>query len=610
MAAPNCALKESLARRELIGLASPCNGCMGGTMSVLEIYIRPPLAIARVGPGSSPMPNFRWVTDRSIHGGHRTSVQPDVTLVVEPDGSLTAELPDRIQFSEVGKLRPVAPFFELWVRYVDDDGAAKERPLTASLLAQLGGSLEGVRYRVSLANRKAQRRALSAACSFEGAVTLAGDDHRPHEILAFSPHNPGEIPLVARDRPIPLGSVQVIRPRAGVQEFSEHRQTIDYDTLRIRFTPPRGEVYGSPESTEGPASPLPPGGALPPVTLGGPIHEIVPPANRILNLGTPWSSYIKATPCKQQDPQPGDSYDGANTGDNRSWGVVDDTSDGVIEAQVVIRGERFLAHARLFSSCPDYAPDRRAFYSFADELADRDLRPPAIDATTDAGLAAAGDEVADLFQRVFEVASTVNLAATRNHGILENTGSGVANPRGLPQIDWRTMTKEDVPFAKLSAELSPPTGGLDGGSTNPELYASLAALAHARLSDVESLLDFLASDPDRVRQMLRPPFGRFSELPERPLQTPNDTFRDPRVPRDTMQDMRMPPYMRDSDENSLSLTHRQYRLVLELAQRLAELRRVGSLTADASPAERRIAAHVRRLREARAAKAGEGIPNE
>ena len=55
----------------------------------------------------------------------------------------------------------------------------------------------------------------------------------------------------------------------------------------------------------------------------------------------------------QQDPLPSDSYDGANVGDNLSWGVVDDSCDGIIEAQVAIGGVRYVAMARVLSSCPD-----------------------------------------------------------------------------------------------------------------------------------------------------------------------------------------------------------------------------------------------------------------
>jgi hypothetical protein len=44
-------------------------------------------------------------------------------------------------------------------------------------------------------------------------------------------------------------------------------------------------------------------------------------------------------------------------------------------------------------------------------------------------------------------------------------------------------------------------------------------------------------------------------------------FRDPRRLRDTLHDMRMPPYLRDSDSNPMSLTWRQYRALLGLLER-------------------------------------------
>jgi hypothetical protein len=54
----------------------------------------------------------------------------------------------------------------------------------------------------------------------------------------------------------------------------------------------------------------------------------------------------------------------------------------------------------------------------------------------------------------------------------------------------------------------------------------------------------------------------LSNLPIKPR--PHQQFRDPRVERDGFHDMRMPPYMRDSDQNSLSITYRQYAAILEL----------------------------------------------
>lgn len=552
-------------------------------LAVDEVYFQPPLAIGRVGPGHAPMPNFKWSTDRTIHGGHRTTLEPDVTLTVQPDGSLRTYLPNVIQFQDEGGLRPVAPFFELWVRYREGD-EQHDVPLTSELLGRLGASLGSVRYDVTAANRKAQRRTLSAACAIVGRVAVAGDDHGRRALMAYSPHNPGETPLVARDRPIPFGDLQVIRPVQGVS------QGVNLDVLRIRFTPARGEVYGPPDAISSPASPLPPGGALPAGTLGGRQHEIVPEPNRILNPGTPWSGYVMDVKGQQQDPQPSDSYDGANVGENRSWGVVDDTCDGVIEAQVVIGMRRFVAHARFFSSCPDYGPDRRPFYSLADDLADRDegdVPPP--ESWTDAEFHTYLEEVADLFRRAFEVASLVNLDATRQHGILENSDlvGKVGNPPGMPKVDNKTMTPADQPYAsdRITAEVTRSVPHA------PTPYADLAKTAHARLADMETLFDFIAGNEARLRQILRPPFARLAELPVTPAPpSPASVFRDPRAPRDTMQDMRMPPYMRDSDENPLSLTHRQYHLILGVARYLAA-------HPHETPAHRRVRAHAAPLKQ-------------
>ena len=100
-------------------------------------------------------------------------------------------------------------------------------------------------------------------------------------------------------------------------------------------------------------------------------------------------------------PEPSDTYDGADTGSGRSWGVVDDTCDGIIEAQVVIDGVRKVARARIVTGPPDFAPDRRPFVSLADDLADRELALPDVDAPVTLA------EIADLFRRVFETVSLV-----------------------------------------------------------------------------------------------------------------------------------------------------------------------------------------------------------
>jgi len=337
---------------------------MDPVLELLEVYFLPTLAIARLGGSDTPLASFGWQTDQSIHGAHRTVIQPEVTLDVLADGSVQPYLPYAIRFRDKDLLRPVAPFFELWARLqCNVDRRTFDHPLTVELLESLEASLDSVEYAVTVANRKAQRRTGSAACAFEARAEVSAADNRRKPLLAFSPHNSGDEPLVFRKCPISLGFFQAIKP------IRSTAMGVNLSTLRVRFTPARGEVYGPPEAIAGPASPLPPGEALDPKTLGGRLHTLVPAKNRILSSRTPWTSYVMNQP-DQQDPQPSDSYDGANVGQSRSWGVVDDTCDGVIEAQVVVRGQRYSAMTRIFSSCPDFAPDRRPFFSFADDLAD------------------------------------------------------------------------------------------------------------------------------------------------------------------------------------------------------------------------------------------------
>jgi hypothetical protein len=564
-------------------------------MRLVGLHFRPPLAIARLGGASLPLENFSWGTQRTLHGAHQTTISPEATLDVRADGSLLPYIPNAIEFRDGDDLRPVAPFFELWATLQDPRGHMAEKALTLGLLEKLGASSKHVRFSITVANRKAQRRTGSAACAFIARTVVGGDDHERKSLLAFSPHAPEETPLVSPERPIPLGFFQVIRP------IQATLLSIDLSIARVRFTPAAGEVYGPPTAVCGPASPLPPGGALAPSTLGGRLHEIVPERNRILNAGTAWSSYAMDKET-QDEPQPSDSYDGANVGNSQSWGVVDDTCDGVIEASVVVAGQRFTASTRVISACPDFAPDRRPFFSLADDLADRDLEP----ARAEDDIAESEAEIADLFQRVLETVSLVNLDSTRFHGIGENVSDPMpTNPEGveLPRIDDKSMTKDDVPYVDLVPALLEPAQESGNGGRPPRsrlAYSAVARAAHAPLSDVETLIWFLQSHRQHVERLIRPPFGRFKELAETPDEAPNPRYRDPRVARDALQDMRMPPYMRDSDETPLSLTHRQYGLLMGFLQEFPGRDGHGPMaergTRPSSPLARRIADLAERVR--------------
>jgi hypothetical protein len=540
-------------------------------VEIEEIFFRPPLAIARLGGSDTPLECFVWARDPTIHGGHRTVIRPAPSLEVLSDGTLRPYWPGSIQFRDGNLLRPVAPFFELWANL---SGEKEPQPLTLRLLQGYDpdASLDSIDYTITVANRKAQRRTGSAACAYIANTSAKGSDHARKRLSAYSPHTSGEEPLVFKDDPIPLGHFQVIRPLNRVA------LGINLATLRVRFTPAEGQVYGPPTAISGPASPLPPGVALSQRTLGGRLHEIVPERNRILNSKTPWSSW-KPNP-NDSDPQPADSYDGANVGEMPSWGVVDDTCDGIIEARVVLKNRRHTAHARVFSSCPDFAPDRRPFYSIADDLADRDGAPIDVNKQWEETEAT----IADLFERAFETASLFNLDAMRERAIVENA---ISSPQP-PRTDERSMTSGDRPYAFLTAAF--PEKSAPGFSLP---YAATAQYAHARLSDIETLLDFFIEDPRRVESLVRRPFGRFQDLKRAPVRSKD--FRDPRIQRDCLHDMQMPPYLRDSDLNPLSITYRQYRTLMDFLDWLPKRPRIAGR--HDSPIARRTVEALERHRQ-------------
>ena len=64
-----------------------------------------------------------------------------------------------------------------------------------------------------------------------------------------------------------------------------------------------------------------------------------------------------------------------------------------------------------------------------------------------------------------------------------------------------------------------------------------------------------------MRDILRPPFARFSELAPEPRGQNPFEFRDPRFKRSYGFDARMPPYMRDCDLAPLALTRLQWDLL-------------------------------------------------
>ncbi|SMX50662.1 hypothetical protein [Maliponia aquimaris] len=556
---------------------------------VLGIFFDPPMAIARVGGSKEPMPAYRWKLDENPARGVQTMIEPAPSLIetsVRGNGhhpfTLSVETPDRVQFKDRhGKIKPVAPFFELWARVQDDDGSVVRVPVTQAFLKARGTALRHLRFTVVAANRKAEARTKLASCAAIARKVFSADDYRTHHLDAISPHTEGQVPLVRPDAPLPLGKIRTYVANEGSPDCRTR-----LDQVRIRFIPGKGDAYGPPEAAKAPASPLPPGAFAPAVTEYGRIHKMTRKENRILSSDTPWLGYNFRTENAPKWPTPMDSYDGARVGSGNGWGLIDDTCDLMLTAELAIDGAAHVAQARAMAGPPDFAPDKRPMYSIRDELEDRELAAAELD------IDRTPVEILDLFRRIFETASLVNLDQRRSWALDGNaqllTEPDETNPdwdAGLsPRLGPKSMREDDAPYASLVPEYTPGQGDTiepRSGANDRLPYTQVVQQVHARLCDSPILRAFLLRDPDRVRRIVRPPFAHVGELPRLPGVQPDKpvdfgdrtdlsdiTYRDPRATRAQTYDMRMPPYMRHSMGVPLSVTRRQYDLLMKYLDKL------------------------------------------
>jgi hypothetical protein len=194
-----------------------------GKSTVIGIYFDPPMAIARVGSSHLPMDAYEWAIDENPHKGVQTKIVPATSLIprsLSGDGHwphyLKAETPDRITFKdEHGRIRPVAPFFELWARVQLADGKVVKVPVTRDFLEARKAALKDIIFTVDAGNRKAQSRTKLASCAAVAHVIFAADNYRPHRLDAISPRTKGQVPMVTPEAPPAIGHSPDLRAEPG-----------------------------------------------------------------------------------------------------------------------------------------------------------------------------------------------------------------------------------------------------------------------------------------------------------------------------------------------------------------------------------------------------------
>jgi hypothetical protein len=342
------------------------------TRQLVELRILPPFAISRLGSSPDPMDNYDLIIKDPI--GTR-QIEPAETLVINREtGEISLKRPPfEVRFRDgEGRIRPIAPFLEVWARRAGD---AELVPLTTEVLAGAGLTLEAVKWSVHVANIKAYRRTGDNNDRIE-ARTGAFSDHAGHALVGYCNN-------FLDDKSIPLGSVQYIKPSA---EFPE---------IRLRFTPAAGNVYGPPPE---------PGTADP--NIADAVYD--PEKGK-------WKGYFD--PSSPDDPKkepirvrkatnPMAIYAGKSEGDYQiSYGYLDDECDGIVEVELVVSGARLNAHARIAAGPPTFAPDSLPVRTVGDEM-EQAMYGPDLDGPVTA------QEIADVRDIVRRALETVRLMNT------------------------------------------------------------------------------------------------------------------------------------------------------------------------------------------------------
>jgi hypothetical protein len=343
-------------------------------MTILEIRILPPLAISRLGSSSEPLENYELVVDEPL--GHRKIV-PAETLRVDPvTGTISeAYTPKEILFRDGDRIRPVAPFLEVFARTSPDS----LEPLTVGLLKSHGFSAADVRWTVTLGNIKAFRRTNDPNDKIIACASF--NDHARHPLQGLCKN------FIA-EKTLPLGSAQYIKP---TELFPE---------IRLRYTPAAGLVYGASDRR---ATADTPNG---PVTEPDPVLD----GRLIYDPTKGWKGYFdKNLPT---ETNPGAIYAGYN-GDNgqTSWGYLDDECDGIVSAELTLGGKTLRAFARIGAGPPAFAPDGLPIRTVSDELEQAMFGPD-----IDAAAVSAGD-VEDIVRRAFETVRLLNTAVMNGNPV-------------------------------------------------------------------------------------------------------------------------------------------------------------------------------------------------
>jgi hypothetical protein len=390
-------------------------------MTIKALRLLPPLAFARFGSASEPQPSYELHVDPGSPLGFR-QIGPDQTLHVTREGKLAIEHPvlqsDKINemFRDGPRIRPVAPFFELFAIIEEDTGKQRKtastvkrgasksahrkketfEPVTLRLLKKYKLDPSDIAWKVHVENRKVFRR--------------TGDPK--DKVVAttrwFSSHGRQQLRGICGNcsKPINLGYVQFVRPSDPADEVSSR--------LRLRFTPAPGEIYGPVEHrTDGQDGYVPSKKrAIYKRTGSWPDFDQEKPGTERTAQGETWPRETLPPSLYANTNQP-PAAPWLNHDRAKSRGYLDDACDGFI--YVTIKGRvEMQAKARICVSPPAFIPDSQFVRSLADDL-DQIVNGPEADDITDTR--ELRRRALDIVRRGFETVRFMNVAVMNGNPV-------------------------------------------------------------------------------------------------------------------------------------------------------------------------------------------------
>ena len=313
-------------------------------MTIRELRILPPFAISRLGSADEPMENYVLEDEPERPLAFRRIVGAETLIVDEATGEIChSYVPTNVTFQVGDKIRPVAPFLELFAVVSDASGVEWLKAVDADLLNGLGLEGSTVEWRVNVANRKVVRR---TGDPNDGVTADTGwfSDHDVHRLHGHSKN------FIDETVHIDFGEARFIRPNAA------------YPGLRLRFHPAKGLIYGP----------------------HGVKDDIIPDARKVYDTKKgKWYHFDQNMTENETLPPslyaidpPAPTWLNDNVAVSR--GYLDDACDGFVEVRLTSpKGKHFSASARVCAGPPAVVPDSAFVRTLADDL-DQVLNGPKV----------------------------------------------------------------------------------------------------------------------------------------------------------------------------------------------------------------------------------------